>query len=403
MRFDIHLRSDVKNKIDGVVNAIQTWNAEDSKISQEIEKLSSLVYGFEHCATVDAPFLILGADGSGDFPCVTYGDSFVYLVTAMCRVYRADPTGKLIEKNIHEHGLVDFAWLPEEIQQANRQLDMCFEKLVGRSLLEVCQISDYLQLAKSHGSAVDSPEELLHTLIRPEAHDAHNLEIQIRTVAELAVLARTIEKLDHNQACYILEDSTMALPFISRKSSLFFEILKRYVAVLAREKSFAYLTISKSHNMPHMDLIEAMIGKNIPSHEHWFMRIPTKMEDTDIPSFLGARSIPPVGAVSYLFKFHKTTQPMRLDMDYTYWKKKVWHKDKSIMRQHEIQIFRDLDFASHDQRCYGYPYPIKACHDMASLTQAERVSLRKQIIDAAIEKGLKRKNFIDPSMQTGHK
>ena len=73
------------------------------------------------------------------------------------------------------------------------------------------------------------------------------------------------------------------------------------------------------------------------------------------------------------------------------------------MRKHEIQLFRDLDFASHDQRCYGYPYPIKACHDMASLTNAERIALRKQIIDAAIEKGLKRKNFIDPSIQTGHK
>ncbi len=403
MRFDIHLRNDVKNKIAGIVNDIQAWNAEDSTITKEIEKLSSLVCEFDHCATPDSPFMILGSDGSGDFPCVTYGDSFVYLVTALCRAYKADPSGKLIEENIHEHSLVDFAWLPEDKQQSNKQLDLCFEKLIGHSLLEVCQISDYLQLAKEHGCSISSPSELLGTMIRPEAHDAHNLEIQIRTVAELAALIRAIEKIDNNQPCYILEDSTMSLPLIYRNSSLFFEILKRYVAVLARNKGFAYLTISKSHNMPHMDLIESMISKTIPSHEHWFMRVPTSREDGDIPTFLGARSIPPAGAVSYLFKFHKATQTMRLDMDYTYWKKKVWNKDKSIMQQHEIQIFRDLDFASHDQRCYGYPYPIKACHDMASLTQAERVSLRKQIIDAAIENGLKRKNFIDPSMQTGHK
>jgi hypothetical protein len=73
------------------------------------------------------------------------------------------------------------------------------------------------------------------------------------------------------------------------------------------------------------------------------------------------------------------------------------------MREREMRIVRDLDFASHDQRCYGYPYPIKACHDMASLTEAERVAFRKKVIDEAVANGLKRKNFLDPSIPAGHK
>ena len=199
MRFDIHLRSDVKDKIAEIVNDIQTWNAEDSTIAQEIEKLSTFVCGFDHCATPDSLFMIMGADGSGDFPCVTYGDSFVYLVTAVCRLYKAASDGRLIETDIHEHSLVDFAWLPEDKKQSDKQLDLCFEKIVGHPLLEICQISDYLQLAKANGGKSSSSTELLDSLIRPEAHDAHNLEIQIRTVAELAVLARTIEALNNNQ------------------------------------------------------------------------------------------------------------------------------------------------------------------------------------------------------------
>ena len=71
-------------------------------------------------------------------------------------------------------------------------------------------------------------------------------------------------------------------------------------------------------------------------------------------------------------------------------------------RNNEKKIFEDLDYASHDQRCYGYPYPIKAGHDRASMTQPERVAMRKQIIDAAVRAGRKRSLFRDASQETGH-
>jgi hypothetical protein len=46
---------------------------------------------------------------------------------------------------------------------------------------------------------------------------------------------------------------------------------------------------------------------------------------------------------------------------------------------------------------------LKAGHDRASLTQAERASFRRQIIDAAVAAGMKRSVFRDASMSTGHK
>ena len=68
----------------------------------------------------------------------------------------------------------------------------------------------------------------------------------------------------------------------------------------------------------------------------------------------------------------------------------------------ERRLFEDLDYASHDQRCFGYPYPIKAAHDRASMTKTERVALRKQVIDAAVRAGMRRSLFRDASRATGH-
>ena len=75
---------------------------------------------------------------------------------------------------------------------------------------------------------------------------------------------------------------------------------------------------------------------------------------------------------------------------------------RAARRANEMRIFQDLDYASHDQRCYGYPYPIKAGHDRASLTEAERVALRKMIIAAAVSAGMKRSLFRSAAAATGH-
>lgn len=407
MRYDIHFRSDVIRKIEDIVDDIYTWNVDDTSASDEIDGLSEYVVPFEHCVKPDRPFAVVGADGSGDFPCITYGDSVVYLVIAMARAYEAASFGKLVEKKVTTADIVDFMWLPADQNKAKECYCDFFERLVGMPLENICQKSDYYDLAKMHGSRLPSPVDLIDTFILPEAHDADNIGIQLLSTAEAGALIRLMNSADDleldGRPLYILEDTTLAMPMVTAKSTLFLEVAKRYACVLARENGFRYFALSKSHNMPNMDLIEDMIKKKVNSDEHWFMRLPAELNGEKKPQFLGNRSIPPIGAISYLFKFHRTTQPMRLDMDFQYWKENIWCEDKEEMQQREIQLFRDLDFASHDQRCYGYPYPIKACHDMVSLTKDERVALRKQIIDAAVKAGLKRKNFVDPSVMTGHK
>lgn len=98
MRYDIHFRSDVIDMIQDVVGEIKDWNGTtDNNDKDDVALFADRVVPFEHCSIPDRPFLIGGADGSGDYPCVKYGDSFVYLTVAMSRLYEAMPSGVLHE------------------------------------------------------------------------------------------------------------------------------------------------------------------------------------------------------------------------------------------------------------------------------------------------------------------
>ena len=408
MHFDIQFREDLLRQIQGVVGDIKDWNADDSALSKELKSLEGRIVPFDHCAIPDHPFRIAGSDGSGDFPCVRYGDSFVYLVTAMARLYEATPDlNHLRELKAPNCDIVDLLWLPEDKKVSNDRFRVFFEHICCVPLSEVCTRSDYYDLCKKNGCAPATSLDLINTLIFPEAHEDNNVRIQMMGTAEAAVFLQLLRSAllspEDGEPSYVLQDATLTLPLVHKSASLFLEIAKRYACVLAREKKVTYLAVSKSHNLPHIDSIEELVRKVSPTLEHWFLRLPTPALGEQTPHFLGTRAIPPVGAVTYLFRLHRTMPTMRLDMDFEYWKSSIWNRDERTMRERETRIFRDLDFASHDQRCYGYPYPIKACHDMASLTEAERSAFRKKVIDEAVANGLKRKNFLDPSIPAGHK
>lgn len=409
MRYDIHLRSDLWEMVNHVLDEIVDWNAAaDSRDSDDVISFSKRAVTFDHCGTPDRPFLIGGADGSGDFPCVKYADVFVYYTQAMSRLYQAVPGAFLKECEISDAPAIrDILWLPAARGESDQRLKNSFSRMLGAPLEDICTKSDYYRLKKEYGRAPADELGLIgDRLILPPNHESNNLSIQLMTVAECASLLRLIRSDELDQLgpmpVYLLEDTTLSLPTVKDRSVLFFEVAKRYACVAALEKNIAFMTISKSHNMPYMDQIEALVADDKKTNEHWFIRIPASALGEETPTFLEERTIPPAGAVSYLFKLHKTTQPMRLDMDYRYWHRHIRSEDRAQERAREIQLFRDLDFASHDQRCYGYPYPIKACHDMVSMTEPERIALRKGVIDRAAAKGLKRKNFVDPEIQTGH-
>jgi hypothetical protein len=238
-------------------------------------------------------------------------------------------------------------------------------------------------------------------LIVPPAHDAGNVGVQLRTTAELSAALHLIELVP--KGAFVLTDGTMSLPFVQReRQSLFFEHLRRYCCVRARERGVHFIAISKSHGLPSgVRLDDAAREKlGVPEPEHWFMRVPDLERDGWSPWPPDGPRVPPVGAISFLLRLHRSTPIMRVDVDARFWETQV---GTTGQQEAARQMFCALDYVSHDQRCYGYPYPIKAAHDRGSLTEQERVVLRQQLVEAAVQAGMRRTAFRDASQQTGHR
>jgi hypothetical protein len=405
MHFSVHLRAGLKQRLASLATEMATWEDAPRVDETEAERIRRVIRFFGH--TTERPGLVVGGvDGSGDYPALSYGDSFVYVTVAHGTRYVSHPVSGLKEQPAESAEIVEFSWLPEDQTRRSRAIDEAFERIVGQPIVDVVTASDYRAIKDRMSRRLHSVDALVKDLIRPHAADAGNLAIQLRSTGELAAALRLIQSNDPPR--HVLYDGTMSLPFVTRVNlSLFHEHLKRLCCVEARTRGVAFLAFSKSHGLPAIDVLERLAaeaahGAPRPAAEHWFMRLPTQARDGWTLGFLESRNVPPPGAVSYLVRFHRNVPVMRLDADEAFWDQSIRGANEAETLVNEQRLFEDLDYVSHDQRAYGYPYPIKAGHDRASLTEAERTVLRKMIVDAAVEAGMNRGLFKNPSIATGH-
>jgi hypothetical protein len=296
--------------------------------------------------------------------------------------------------------------MPEDAATLRERWDRSFEALAGRLLTEVITGSDYLALKLQETGVAESVAEAAASLLRPHASDVGNVAIQLRSTAEMGAALRILT--GQPGLTHLFVDTTLSLPLVTRpRLSLFYEHLKRLCCVEAREREIAFIAISKSHGLPSVDLLERLAREalGVSAHqqaEHWYLKVPEPDLDGWKLSLAGGRRMPPAGAVTYLFRLHRTTDLLRLDLDRAFWERHIRAPTDAETVANERRMFETLDYTSHDQRSFGYPYPLKAGHDRASLTQSEKIALRKQVIDAAVAAGMRRGLFRDASLATGH-
>lgn len=403
MRFDLHVRQGVRDQVGSLAVQMASWEARAPLSDEAREWILQAITPFAH-TTVAAGLHVAGVDGSGDYPALTYADSFVYLTVAASALYASDSLSGLREVAPVPAPLVEFTWLSTDEWQREQALLAAFGRLGGLPVDEVLGQSDYRML-KAAGMT-QSVEALRAGLILPPAHDAGNLGIQLRTSAELGAALRLIETVP--PGTLVLTDGTLTLPFASReRQSLFPEHLRRLCCVRARDRGVVFVALSKSHGLRGEEQLEALArekmggGAGVP--EHWYLRVGGEPFDNPVVAYLdpGGR-LPPAGAVTYFVRLHRTTPLFRLDLDQFFWEQHIRGASDEETRCNEEALLGRLDYASHDQRAYGYPYPIKAAHDRASLTDQERAALRKQIMDAAVQAGMRRSLFRSVALATGH-
>lgn len=400
MRYDLSIRESVRRKAQILARDMARWEVKTRMDADEENRVRAAIRPFPHAAATE-PFLVGGVDGSGDYPSFSYEDSFVYVASAAGTVYTTDLACGLREEGPLPEPSVELVWLPEDQDVARERWLGALEALAGRPVLSVIEDSDYRRLKDGATRTKHSTDQLLRHLILPRASDTANVGIQLRSTAELGVALRLVGR---RPTCrYVLMDTTYSLPMVTRSElSLFYEHVKRLCCVEARNRGVLFCTISKSHGLPSMELIEGIAAEAQGldagrTAEHWYLRLPVPGAEDWAFSLAEERRIPPVGAVTYLFRLHRNTPVMRLDVDLQAWRERLREQPDE-----ETRLFSELDYTGHDQRAYGYPYPIKACHDRARLSEAERAALRKQIIDAAVAAGMKRSLFRDVSTATGH-
>lgn len=131
MRFDLHLRATVLEDLQTIAGEMRTWQAQAKVGEAETEQIRQQVGSFAHC-TIRTGLRVAGVDDSGDFPMLSYADSFVYLSVAQGTVYGVDRLADLKQVSLIPTLLIQFDWILESEKTGRAALLKAFERLVGR-------------------------------------------------------------------------------------------------------------------------------------------------------------------------------------------------------------------------------------------------------------------------------
>ena len=388
--------SSIKTQIQQIAETMKQYEETPAFSEDERKLLFDRIQFFSH-STKQENLLVGAAKGGGDFPSVIYGNSYVYVTVAQTVLFRTDKLSGLSEVKSSVEPQVRISLLQQTSERTNFLLDEVFADLCEMPIEEVIENSDYRNLKAIDKGNKSDINYLSQNLIRPPESDSGNLSIQLKSTAEYAAAINFIRRAEHCD--YLLMDGTLSLPFVGRPdASLFYEHLKRLCCVEANKKQIGLLFLSSNYGVVEVKLFEELAREklSLPIEspvEHWYFRFPVPKVDEWTSSLTEKYRIPPVGAVTYLVRLHKNFPPYRLDIDRNYWLEFIRGNTDAETVRNEQKLFEVLDYLSHEQRNFGYPYPLKAVQSRVAMSRTERSSLRKQIIDECVRSGMKRALF----------
>lgn len=357
----------------------------------DLEKLCEGLRSYDHCVRLSDEFVVGAVDGSGEFPLLQQDDVFLHFASASRTCYRTASNRQ------HKLSAVDdgaelhsgFLILRDEMKVIRRNYQAFLDRLVGMDLPDLVEGSDYCDAFNKVGRNPLRPGEVTwENLALSKASQVATHAYLIRSIAELGMAIRLLEQ----EPRYILLDTSLVY-FLLGESIYLPELMKRYLISRANAQGTGVIAINKSHNIPNGDLLGRLAKEDYDLAEHWYLRLPSEsLGEKGLP-FLKDKEIPPRLGVSYLFKFHASSFPMRIDVDADWWKSSIGGDEEK-----ERQFFEDLDFTCHDVRSYGYPYPLYAAHRRSSLSRQERKALRDVMLQKAQEQGILRGAELNPQM-----
>ena len=360
-------------------NAVEDARPND----KELKALCARIKPYPHTKRLATEFKIAAVDGSGEYPVLQQDDIFLHFAIAAGTSYEtaSNRQHKLSSSVAHNPIFKTYVLLSDDSKRVIASYRDYLDALIGRDLKTLVKDSDYCQVFNQFAREKLSPNQVAWDRFPfAKASQVATHAYLLRSMAELGMAIRMLE----SKPRYLLIDTSLVY-FLLGEQSYLPELLKRYLITQANAQGTGVVALCKSHNIPNGDLIGRSAKDDMGFKDHWYLRLPSQALGEPIPAFLEGREIPPKLSVSYLFKFHATSFPLRIDVDATWWRATI---DGDETR--EQQFFGDLDFTCHEVRSFGYPYPMHAAHRSASLTKQERKALKDILLQQAQREGLLR-------------
>ncbi len=352
----------------------------------DLEALCAGIHPYRHAKNLQEDFLVAGIDGSGEYPILQQDDVFVHFITSAgaCYQTQTDRQHKLATSPVPNSLFKTFVVLRDDKKSLVAGYTRYLDQLVGLSLSDLVAGSDYCEQFSAFGKAIGPGDVTWGNMALSKASQIATHAYQLRSLAELGMAIRLLSK----KPKHLLLDTTLVY-FLLGETPYLPELLKRYLVCQANRQGTCIAALSKSHNIPNGDLIGRWAREKFGHKDHWHLRLPAgSLGEPQLP-FLREKEVPPKLCVSYLFKFHATSFPMRVDLDAAWWKQNIGGDPAA-----EGRFFEELDYTCHDVRSYGYPYPLHAAHRSASLTKKEKKSIRDILLQNAQSEGLLRGAFL---------
>jgi hypothetical protein len=350
---------------------------------RELRALYKRVRPYEHSTALDADFVVAAVDGSGEFPVLQQDDVFLHFAIAAGAAYRTESNRQHKLTSLHALNPIfkQYVLLSDDDRVVIESYRQYLLALTGLTLTNLVEASDYCEVFNRFSRERLKPSQVLWERFPfAKASQVATHAYLLRSMAELGMALRM---LDDNPR-YLLLDTSLLYFFLGEQPYLP-ELMKRALITRAAQQGSGVVALCKSHNLPNGDLIARYAKDELGHKDHWYLRMPSEALGEPVPVFLQGREIPPKLSVSYLFKFHATSFPMRIDVDAQWWQQAIGGDEVR-----EKSFFSDLDFTCHEVRSYGYPYPMRGAHRSASLTRQERKTLRDILLQQAQREGLMR-------------
>lgn len=389
------------------------------KLNQDLQRLENLLMTFEPFPLAhkfDEDFLVAAVDGSGISSLCNFEDNFIQLVTAATVIHNTNTHENkpmkfiALDNVIPNNGLLTkvFNFSADRSLFIQQLIDFCesvypMQDLVDPILSHMTEYSEWdpeeFQITDKNKLIKKIASELLNYILFPSPLQEDNILQSVREIAEYSLAKQVV--LSDLPIKYLILDGSLTIFPPGRQKVPIGDYLLRDLCLNSRKHNIIVCGLSKTHTLPGATQISDIAKERFGSNSHWFCRIPGREDPQGKLSIYENREIPPAMAVTYIFKFSETSPIFRIDFDYFWWMESIFNTDEEIMKDHEIALFRELDFMSHEANWYGYPCPPGFAHKKCTLTYIVREVLTSRAIQIAKEFGIKEEHLISARKKIG--